>query len=328
MNDDQWPQPQLFAAENFLADKKQRKHYNKSNQIILPFERYIDSFMDLLQKIPPGTWVTAAAAGFIAFAAGLAFSRGVMAQLLRMGSLVAALFVAWLVFSNRSEVFGNAGPQLNTDRLLLISGAAGLLTFVLCQAAVHLLVGFGLLRLVGGLAGWKGVLVSAVPSSFLLWLATAGLRFLGDFQGMESAAAAARSGEKLQTQAVAFFEKLSKQMDRSTLGSLAAKMDPFDMRATSNLARLLILWPDGTVWDRLAKDPKTNKALHHERIQALGRDPKVRACIERKDFAGLIQLPQVGQAAGHPDLEPVLSGLALEDAMDAVVYKRPVLANR
>jgi uncharacterized membrane protein required for colicin V production len=294
----------------------------------LPFERHLESLLDLLQKIPPGTWATAGGAGFIAFAAGLAFARGVMGQILRMVSLLAAIFVAWLVFTHRTDVFGSIGTQMKTDRLLLISAGAGLLTFVLCQGAVHLLAGLGILRLMGGLAGWKGVAVSALPSGFLLWAATAGLRLMGDFQGMESAAAVAQGGDRIQSQAISWLDKLSKQMDRSTLGALAAQVDPFDMRATSNLARLLILWPDGSVWRRLAQDPKMSKALNHERIQNLGRDPKVRACIERHDFVGLIQLPQVGQAAGHPDLEPVLSGLALEDAMDSIIYKRQSIAKR
>lgn len=294
----------------------------------MPFHKQLDSLLDFLQTVPPSTWVTAGGAGFVAFAAGLAFSRGVMQQLLSMVSLVLAVTAGWFVFTNRTEVFGSVGSQMQSERLLYISGAAGLLTYVLCQVGVKMLAAMGILRLVGGLAGWKGVIISALPSTFLLWLGSSGLRLMGDVHGMESAAEVAKQGAKVQAQVVSVWDRLSKQMDRSTIGSIVAKVDPFDMRATANLARLLILWPDGSVWNKLAQDPKTNKALHNERIQKLGKDPKVRACIEKKDFAGLIHLPQVKEAAGHPDLKPVLTGLALEDAMDAVIYKRQVVAKR
>ncbi len=284
--------------------------------------------MNLLPAVGPSTWVTAGAAAFIAFAAGLAFSRGVLQQLVSMFSLIIAISVAWFVFTNRSDVFGSVGPQVKTDRLLLFAGAAGLLAYILCQVGVKMLAAMGILRLVGSIAGWKGLIISAVPSTFLLWMASMGLRLIGDVHGMESAAAVASHGSKVKAQVVSVWDRLSKQMDRSTFGSIAAKVDPFDMRATANLARLLILWPDGSVWQKLAQNPRTSAALQHERIQTLGADQKVRACIERKDFAGLIQLPQVEAAAAHPDLKPVLSGLELEDAMDAVIYKRPVVAKR
>ena len=296
---------------------------------MVPFEKQLDSFLSVLHTVPPSTWVTAAAAGFVAFAAGLAFSRGVLSQLASMASLVVALFVGWYVFTNRTHVFGNVGTQVQTDRLLLFSAGAGFLAYIVCQAGVKMLAAMGILRLVGGLAGWKGLMLSAIPSTFLLWIASLGLRLIGDMYGMETAAAVAKEGNKVKAHAASMWDSLSKQMDRSTFGAIAAKFDPFDMRATHNLARLLILWPEGTMWQKLAKDAKTNKALHHERIQKLGTDAKVRAMIERKDFAGLIQLPQVKEAAAHPDLKPVLSGLALEDAMDGVVYKeRPTVAKR
>ena len=303
-------------------------YLTEPNNQAVPFQRHLESLLHVAQTIPASTWVTAGAAAFVAFAAGLAFSRGVLQQLLSMVSLIIAIWVGWYVFTNRTDVFGSAGSQVQTDRLLLFSAGAALLAYVLCKVAVKMLAAMGLIRLVGGMAGWKGLIISAVPSTFLLWIASMGLRFVGDVHGMESAAAVARQGSKVQAQVASVWDRLGKQMDRSTFGSLAAKMDPFDMRATANLARLLILWPDGTVWQKLAQDPKTNKVLNHERIKKLGADSKVRGCIDKKDFAGLIQLPQVEEAAGHPDLKPVLTGLALEDAMDAIIYKRPVVAKR
>ncbi len=283
----------------------------------------IGHLFESLQKLPMSTLMTAGAAGFIAFAAGLAFSRGVIKQLLNMVALGVAATAGWYVFTHRDWAVGSGVADMPTNRLLLISGGAAVLTFFVAKAGIHILTAVGIFKILGSLNGWKGVIISAIPSSFLLWLGSAGVRLVGNIQGLESTAAMADS-KKLKSEAESFWLKFSQHIDNSSLGSLAAKVDPFDMRAIANLARLLILWPEGSVWHSLAaQSPRNNEMLHHPRIQALGRDPAVRRAIENQDFAGLIQLKQVVEAAGHPDLEPVLSGLALEQAMDAIVYKRP-----
>ena len=280
--------------------------------------------IETLQKVPPSLWVTAGGVGFIAFAAGLAFSRGVVRQLVGMFTLAASVGVSWYVFRHRMEIFGSSATGMSTDRLLFLSAAAGLLTYFLCKAGVYLMTAFGFINLLGGLNGWKGVLLSALPSSFLMWVATMALRLLGSIDGMESAAEVAKKGVDVQTQARSIWTSLSQKLDNSFLGAVAQKFDPYDLKATANLSRLLILWPEGTMWERLAaQNPKTAVALNHPRIVELGTDPNVRKLIERQDFAGLMQLKQVEEAARHPDLEPVLGGLDLEAAMDAIVYQRP-----
>lgn len=285
---------------------------------------------DTLQQISAGTWISAGGAGVVAFLAGLAFARGVIRQLLGMASLAISVGVAWYVFRNRSDVFGSMGAGMSTDRLMLFAAAAGLLTYFLCKGMIHLLAGFGLVNMLGGLAGWKGLMISAIPSGFLLWVGATVLRQVGNVYGVENTAMAAKQqGSHLEGKVSSWLHQFSQQIDRSAVGSLAEKLDPFDVRATANLARLLILWPEGSVWRRLAAEsPKTAATLSHPKIQALGRDAKVRQAIGRQDFAGLMQLPQVEKTASDPALEPVLRGLALEEAMDAIVYKRPQLVRR
>ena len=278
--------------------------------------------LDGLSQVSSSTWVAAGGAGFVAFLAGLAFAKGVVRQLMTMTSLAMAVAVAWFVFSHRAEVFGTSAATLGTDRLLLFSAAAGLLTFMVCKGVIALLAAAGLLNLFSGLTGWKGMIVSAVPSAFLLWVGTMVLRLVGNLYGLETASVVAREGSRLSDQATSVWQQVSQSLDRSLLGSLATQVDPFDMRATANLARLLILWPDGTVWAKLAKDQKTRAVLNHAAIQKLGHDPEVRRCIEKKDFPGLIQLSQVAATAAHADLRPVLNGLALEEAMDQIIYKK------
>ena len=278
--------------------------------------------LDALGRVSTGTWVTAGGAGLVAFLAGLAFAKGVVRQLMTMASLMLSVAVAWFVFRHRGEVFGSMGASLSTDRLLLFSAGAGLLTFLVCKGFVAMLAAAGLLKLFGGLTGWKGMMISTIPSAFMLWVGAMVLRLVGNLYGLETASAVAREGSRISDHATSLWHEVSQSLDRSTLGSLAAQVDPFEMRATANLARLLILWPDGTVWAGLAKDAKTRAVLNHSAIQKLGHDAQVRRCIERKDFAGLIQLKQVETTASNPDLKPVLSGLALEEAMDTIIYKK------
>jgi hypothetical protein len=168
------------------------------------------------------------------------------------------------------------------------------------------------------------VLLSALPSSFLLWVASMALRLLGSLDGMESAAEVARKGVDIQTQARSFWTSLSQRMDNSMLGSVVKKLDPYDLKATANLSRLLILWPEPNVWQRIAmQGPEIANMMNHPRVIELGDDPAVRKLISARDFAGLMQLRKVEEAASHPDIEPVLSGLDLEQAMDTLIYQRP-----
>lgn len=278
--------------------------------------------LDTVQKVPSSTWVTWGTIGFMCFAAGIAFVRGVMQQIMRVLTLAVSVGAAYYVFRHRAQLFG--ASQMSTDHLLLLCAAAGLLTYFLCKGGLFLLAGFGFMKLTGGAAGWKGMLVSVLPSGALLWIAALVLRLMGNLEGMESAAEMMKKGGALESQAKSWWHTLSQRMDGTPIGKLATRLDPYDLKATANLARLLILWPEGSMWQRLAdQSSAAAAALNHPMIVELGYDPAVRKAIETQDFAGLMQMKKVEAAANHPDLAPVLSGLALEQAMDSVVYQRP-----
>ncbi len=280
--------------------------------------------LQTVQKVPSSTWMTWGIVGFVFFAAGMAFAKGVVRQIVNVATLAISVWAAWWVFRHRVEVFGATGMTMTTDRLLMLSAAAGVLTFFLCKVGMYFLAAFGLLKILGGMDGWKGLVLSFLPSGALLWIASMVVRFMGSLYGMESASEVMKKGGDLQSQAKSVWHSLSQRMDGSPFGKLAVYLDPYDIKATANLARLLILWPEGTMWQRLAaQSPATAQALNHSRIVELGYDPEVRKAIEKQDFAGLMQMKKVEQAANHPDLAPVLSGLALEQAMDSVVYQRP-----
>lgn len=269
-------------------------------------------------------WATIGIVGFIAFAAGLAFSRGVVKQLLGVVTFGVSVGAAWYVFRHRVQIFGAAGINITTDRLLLLSVAAGVLTYFLCKMGTYFLAAFGLLKMLGGLDGWKGLIISFLPSGALLWIGSMVLRLVGSLYGMENAAEVMKKGGEIESQAKSFWYSLSQRVDNSFIGGMSKKLDPYDLKATANLSRLLILWPEGGMWQRLAAaSPATANALNHPRIVELGYDSEVRKAIDKQDFAGLMQMKKVEEAANHPDLEPVLSGLALEQAMDSIVYGRP-----
>jgi hypothetical protein len=245
-----------------------------------------------------------------------------MQQIMRALKLALSVGAAYYVFRHHAQLLG--ATQMSTDHLLLLCAAAGLLTYFLCKGGLFLLAGFGFMKLTGGLAGWKGMLMSVLPSGALLWIATLVLRLMGSLEGMQSAAEMMSKGGELESQAKSWWHTLSQRMDGTPIGKLATKLDPYDLKATANLARLLILWPEGSMWQRLAaQNPSTAQALNHPCIVELGHDKDVRNAIERQDFAGLMQTRKVEEAAQHPDLAPILGGLALEQAMDSVVYQRP-----
>lgn len=278
--------------------------------------------MENVKSVFSANGMTAGGLVLVAFLAGLAFARGIVQQFLTMVSLGLSVLAGLYIFRHRTEIFGAYGSSMSTDTLLFMSGAAALLTFFLVRALINVVAGFGLLAFLGSITGWKAGLLSLLPSGVLVWLSTMVLRLVGSVYGLENASIQ-QSGKGETSSLGAWVQELAQKVDRTSVGSWVERLDPYDMRATANLARLLILWPDGRVWQQIAaKGPDTAKALNHPEIAALGRDAKVRQAIERQDFAGLMQLPQVVKTASNPELEPFLKGLVLEQAMDNIVYQK------
>lgn len=276
------------------------------------------------QKVPHTMWATIAIVGFFAFTAGLAFAKGVVQQIVNVVTVALCAGAAWYVYMHRELIFGAAGVHMTTNRMIIASVIGAGMMFAVCKVGKTFLAAFGLMRMLGGLTGWKGLLVSFIPSGALMWMGSVALRIVGSLYGMENAAEIVKKGGSIESQAKSIFYSLSQKIDNSPIGGLMKKLDPYDIKPTANLARLLILWPEGTMWQRLAaQSPATANALNHPLIVDLGYDKDVRKAIENKDFAGLMQMRKVENVANHPDLKPILGGMALEQAMDSVVYKQP-----
>ena len=129
-------------------------------------------------RTPSSTWVNWGIVGFLFFTAGLAFARGAVRQIVGVATLAISVGVAWYVFRHRVQIFGATGMGMSTDRLLMLSAAAGLLTYFLCKLGMYLLATLGFLKILGGMAGWKGVMMSFIPSGALLWIASMVLRVM------------------------------------------------------------------------------------------------------------------------------------------------------
>jgi hypothetical protein len=80
------------------------------------------------------------------------------------------------------------------------------------------------------------MIMSFLPSGALLWIGSMVLRLVGNLYGMESAAEVVKKGGEMESQAKSFWYSLSQRMDNSFLGKLAKKFDPYDIKATANLA--------------------------------------------------------------------------------------------
>ncbi|GEP43354.1 hypothetical protein [Brevifollis gellanilyticus] len=257
----------------------------------------------------------------VAFFAGLAVARGIVSQMLMMVTLAISVMAGLFVFQHRTDVFGAYASNMTTNTLLGLSGAAAVLTYFLVRGLVNFVAGFGIISLLASFTGWKAGLLSLVPSGVVVWLGAMVMRLLGSVYSLENANVELQ-GKGVKSEFGQWISEMAQKIDRTSVGSFVEKLDPYDMRARANLARLLILWPDGRVWQQLAsRGQDTANALNHPEIAALGQDAKVRQAIERQDFAGLMQLPQVARAAANPQLEPFLKTLVLEEAMDTVVYK-------
>jgi len=277
---------------------------------------------DAFQRLPTSAWVTGGGAAFMAFLGGLAFANGVMKQVVNMLCVAAGVGVAWYCFRHRGDVYGASAASMGTDRLVGFSAVAGLIAYGVCRVALGILSSFGILSFFGGMSGWKGMAFSIIPSGFLLWVSAMALRLVGNLYGMEGVASVGREGARIQHTFGSLVNDARRMMEKSSIGSLVSNLDPFEMRPTANLARLLIVWPDKRLWPALASNPKTGKVYAHPKVAELGYNAAVRGAIEKKDFAGLMQMKEVEAVASYPDLYPLLSDVALEDAMDQIIYGR------
>lgn len=282
----------------------------------------LSNFTELFQRLPQSAWVTGGGAAVIAFLAGLAFANGVLKQIVNMLAIAAAMSVAWFCLRHRETVFGPSAASFGTDRLVLFAAIAGAIAFGVARVALKFLTAFGILGLFSSMAGWRGMVMSILPSGFLIWISSMALRLVGNLYGMETAATVSREGARITSTFGVFMNDARRALEKSTIGSVILNADPLAMRPTANLTRLLIVWPDQRVWPKLAANPKTGAIYAHPTVVALGSDAAVRKCIESKDYPGLMQLKQVEQAATHPVLQPMLSDVGLEDAMDQILYGR------
>lgn len=277
--------------------------------------------VDFVKKQTAGQSLSGWGLAVVAFFAGMAVARGIVSQILMMINLAIAVMAGLYVFQHRTVVFGSYASEMETNTLLWMSVAAAALTYFIVRGVVSFLAGFGLVSVLAGFTGWKAGLLSLLPSGVMVWLGAMVLRLLGSVYGMADAKAVLK-GEAGGSGWTRWITETAQKIDRTSVGRIAEKLDPYDIRARANLARLLILWPDGRVWQQLAAQGQAQAdALNHAQMIALGQDPKVTQAIERGDFAGLMQLPQVVQAAANPELEPFLKTLQLEEAMDAVMYR-------
>jgi hypothetical protein len=281
----------------------------------------ISELIHKAQSLPLHTLVSGFTGFLIAFLAGLAFTRGAMRQVLGMIALAVGTGVGLYVFRHRVDVFGGSAAGMGTDRLLMFSALSGLISYALAKVVIQMLATAGIVQLVA-IIGWRGALTSVIPTGFLVWVMSLLLRLIGNIYGLETASKVARTGASVEHSLGSATNTLRQAIDRSFLGRFVTELDPLAVRPTANLSRLLIIWPEKRLWPQLAANPKTAAVFAHPKLRDLGHDAAVRQCIDKKDYAGLMQLPQVENAASYPDLEPKLSDPALEEAMDAIIYGR------
>ncbi len=278
---------------------------------------------DFIKSMPMPTVVTGGGAAFVAFLAALAFTNGVMKQIINMVCIGLGISFSWYCLRHRADIFGPSAASMGTDRLVMFSAIAGMIGFGVSRAAMSVLSMVGIFNIFAGMTGWRGMALSLIPSGFMLWASSMGLRLVGNLYGMETAAAMGREGTKITGSFGNVIDEFRRALEKSSIGGVLLNADPLAMRPTANLTRLLIVWPDQKIWTQLVKNEKIDKVFRHQKVIDLGYDKAVRKLIESKDYAGLMQLPKVGETATYPDLQPLLSDVALEEAMDKILYPKP-----
>lgn len=286
------------------------------------------SWSDLLQEAT--AWFSQAGLGgwallLMAVVAVVVMLRGLLQWVIVVASLALAVVGGSMVIDQRMFLLGSYAADVTTTKLMLLAVGVGIAVFLLARALLRAMANLGLLAFVAGVTGWKAGLLSLLPSGLALGLGAFVARGLSAVVCLQDALSASTAMIPVSPDSLGrWVASLSAQWDQSPAGAWMERLDPFDLRARSNLARLLVLWPDGRVWRELAqRDEALAQMLNDPRILQLGSDPQIRLAIEKRNVAGLMQMRQVAELAADSRWEPLLKALAVESAIHEVTYRRP-----
>ena len=222
-------------------------------------------------------WFDGSITSVLVFGAVFGFFRGVIRQVLWVGSVgVGGFVMSWC-----HHRFGEMGFQPGRA-LLITSGFAGCVAYWIVRKVSGWLVFLKGLEMTGA----TGMFAGLVPSGALVWLAGVGMRWLGAQDHLTELSTAVKQHDKHLETAASMWSEAKRALDGGVLGRVVGKLDPVTPDAHVNLAKLIVI-ADAKSARGFDSDPAISKALQNPKVQALRKNERVRLLVEHDDYAAL-----------------------------------------
>ena len=154
-----------------------------------------------------------------------------------------------------------------------------------------------------GVSKGKAVLLSLLPSGFLMWAGGIVLRLTGAVSGIAHADGSHASGDQ------PWLAQARQALSSGVVGRLLNATDPVTSPAQVRLAEILIAMRDSARWPEVRRDPALKAVLTHPKVQRLMNDREVKKAVSFANYTGLLTLPELKEAAEDPTLKAALLAL-------------------
>jgi uncharacterized membrane protein required for colicin V production len=234
----------------------------------------------------------------------IGFISGFWVQMLRLGVLVGAYFLAGLVARPLGTwLFLNLKVPPLVGSIIAPAVAFLLLYMILAAVAWSIVRAARRLRSATGeqrsrLNSWGGALLGGVKMVLILGV-------------LLSAVALAREPlEKVSKKSV--LEKLA--LDDSKIFALVKKhnlLAQFHLPVVGDIATLTKLSTDPKMAEKVANDPQIKALISHPKIKALLNDPTIIKASETRDIAALLANPRINELANDLELQQLIRDVDL-----------------
>ncbi len=234
----------------------------------------------------------------------IGFYSGFWAQVLRLGALVGAYFLAGLVARPAGTwLFLNLKIPPLVGSIIAPAVAFLVLYMILATAAWAMVRAARRLRAATGEKrsrwnSWGGALLGGIKMVFILGV-------------LLSAVALAREPlERLSKKSV--LEKLA--LDDSKIFALINKhnlLARFHLPIVGDITTLTKLATDPKAAEKVANDPQIQALIKHPKIKALLDDPAIIRASETRDIAALLANPRINELANDLELQKLINSVDL-----------------
>lgn len=234
----------------------------------------------------------------------LAVTRGLLRLIRGVVALTLGLIAGTAVFLKAPQYLEEMGINASWKWLAGLSVVGG--------AVGHLGSQFVLGKLLGGmnaaqvagmtLSKGKAALASLLPSGFLMWAGGIIVRLTGSLSGMEHVDAGQRGDWP-------WLARARETLSQGVLGGFFNATDPVTSPETLRLCEILVTYRVKERFQQMGRDPAYKAVMANPVVQRLLADREVKLAVAHSNYARLLTLPEVREAASQPEVARALRAL-------------------